>query len=317
MKENLIKTFGLPEPFGLTLLIIGLILALAPWLSGHDFGIFKIPQFSLRIRKALRILGPIFLIVAIVVHIPIVGPSRQGCSLSGRVFNSLDNQPLSGVIIGFYQYTEDVRKSKQVKFNVATTGLDGIFRADCQDIPDSEFPLRVVLSHPNWKATHLTALKVERGMEKSDINFPVAIRDFDLKFPPPKETPPAQPGPIGTILRIETSEGSRSYDFRTEVTNLGPTEGDFYFSPSHPSFWANNQGQRGIVDLGKINISLDQVTPPQSGYYKFGIPAIVGHVYVSLAREGNEGEYIIFRVLDIQVSDETVQYYEIQYYYRR
>jgi hypothetical protein len=69
--------------------------------------------------------------------------------------------------------------------------------------------------------------------------------------------------------------------------------------------------------LGKINIPLDQVIPPESGYYKFGVPAIVGHVYVSLARKGNEGEYIIFRVLDIEVSDDTVQHYEIQYDYRR
>lgn len=113
----------------------------------------------------------------------------SGCSLSGTVFDSVTNEPLPGVIIGFQTYTEDRRDAERVEFNAATTGLDGEYRADCRGIDDSKFPLLVMLSHPNWKATHLTHVKVERGMERSDVNFPVAIRDSGLKLPPRPVTP--------------------------------------------------------------------------------------------------------------------------------
>ena len=77
MKESLLRALDLPEPFGLTLLILGLILALAPWLAGHDFGMFKVPQFRPRTKNSLRVLGPIYLLVAIAIHIPIIEPSRE------------------------------------------------------------------------------------------------------------------------------------------------------------------------------------------------------------------------------------------------
>jgi hypothetical protein len=241
----------------------------------------------------------------------------SGCSLSGTVFDSVTNEPLPGVIIGFQTYTEDRRDEEQVEFNAATTGLDGEYRADCRGIDDSKFPLRVMLSHPNWKVTHVTHVKVERGMDRSDVNFPVAIRDSDLKFPPHRDTPPVEPGDVGSILRIDTSGGPRSHDFQRGGTGSGPSGGDFYFSDLRPSFLANNRGQRGIVDLGETDRPLDEVTPPASGYSKFGIPAVVGHVYAALARDGNRGDHIVFRVLDVETSETAVRSYKIQYYYRK
>ena len=116
--------------------------------------------------------------------------------------------------------------------------------------------------------------------------------------------------PEGTI-RLSNSD---SYHFlANEIFNL--TGGDFYFgfSKGKSKFWANNHFQGGIIDLGDIgDVPLDSIDPPLQGYYRFGVEAILGHTYVSPAKEGEEGHYIIFRV--IQLVDD--QYVEIEYFYR-
>jgi hypothetical protein len=101
-----------------------------------------------------------------------------------------------------------------------------------------------------------------------------------------------------------------SYDISTN--SIGKlTYGDFYYSGG--SFWANNIGQRGVIDLGNIGIvSLDQVNIPLTGYSRFGVAATVGHTYVSLAQQGEEGSYIVFRVASMNATgNETV----IEYLY--
>ena len=61
---------------------------------------------------------------------------------------------------------------------------------------------------------------------------------------------------------------------------------------------ACNQGQRGIVELGdRGSTALDQVTIPPIGYVRQrSLQLQVGSVYVSKAREGLEGHFVIFRV---------------------
>ena len=242
------------------------------------------------------------------------------CSVSGVVINTVDQQPLVGVIIGFDEY-EGEKSAKRVKFNAAQTGLGGRFKVYCDDIDDSRFPLRIVLSHRNWIATHVTAVKVEKGKERNDVNLPVRITANDFRFPPHKKVPAIAPGPVGKVVTIETLGRARSYDFKTESVGNGPTEGDFYFSGTHPSFWGNNQGQGGIVDVGNNEKPLDQLTAPETRYYKYGVPALVGRVYVAQAKEGREGDYIIFRVLDLSVQGEgdgeATQRYVLQYLYRQ
>jgi len=89
----------------------------------------------------------------------------------------------------------------------------------------------------------------------------------------------------------------QGYDF-TEGTVGLPYHGDFYFVEM--KFWANNSGQRGVYDLGDIgSVPLDQVQIPESGYIRYGVTAVAGHTYVSLAQEGEEGNHIVFRVLDV------------------
>jgi hypothetical protein len=113
------------------------------------------------------------------------------------------------------------------------------------------------------------------------------------------------------IIRLEDGD---SYHFLAGE-RYKYTDGDFYFGfdENTAQFWANNRFQQGLLDLGDIGeVSLDQVEIPTEGYYRFGVPAIVGHTYVSPAKQGEEGHYIVFRVTDLQ-SD---QYVEIEFYYR-
>ena len=60
----------LPQEFGALLLSLALILTLAPYLSGHDFGIFKIPAFNDGARSNLKWIGPVLLVAGIIIHLP-------------------------------------------------------------------------------------------------------------------------------------------------------------------------------------------------------------------------------------------------------
>lgn len=70
MRQSILEMAGLPPPFGITLLGLGLILTLSPYLGGADFGLFKVPTFSPGSQNRLRIFGPLALIAAISLHVP-------------------------------------------------------------------------------------------------------------------------------------------------------------------------------------------------------------------------------------------------------
>jgi len=98
-----------------------------------------------------------------------------------------------------------------------------------------------------------------------------------------------------------------SYHFLTGRTDyLGG--GDFYvkfYDDQTVKFHANNSQQRGIVDLGHIEEKqLEQVKPPSDGYTRRGVEAVKGHTYVSKAKGGEEGNYIVFRILHISAISE-------------
>lgn len=104
-----------------------------------------------------------------------------------------------------------------------------------------------------------------------------------------------------------TSQDSR--DFKRGTTKEF-VDGDFYVtidSVGAAMFWANNKGQRGLVDLGDVGVAnLSDIKPPRDGYYKFGLPVVAGHAYVSLARE--DGHFVIFRVTGVTDKAVTVEY---------
>ena len=64
-------------------------------------------------------------------------------------------------------------------------------------------------------------------------------------------------------------------------------------------------------DLGNIgNVALSTVTIPSAGCTRYGVSVVAGHTYVSLAQEGEEGHYIVFRVTSLQsdTSSVTIDY---------
>lgn len=94
------------------------------------------------------------------------------------------------------------------------------------------------------------------------------------------------------------------YDFDTR-TYTGPAPGDLYFSQG--AFWANNLGQRGVVQVGACD-SVDGVaTVPMAGYTRFGVPAQVGNCYVALGHNEEHGD-VVFRVDDLTSSTVTITF---------
>lgn len=74
-RASIIKLLGLPETFAVLLLTFSFILLLAPYFSGADFGLFKIPQFADPARKKLKLIGPIVFLALVVSFVPLI-PGR-------------------------------------------------------------------------------------------------------------------------------------------------------------------------------------------------------------------------------------------------
>ncbi len=72
-KISLFELLGWQDDFGVLLLSVCFILLLAPYLAGKDFGIIKIPEFSLQTKRALRWLGPLlFIACAVALVAPLI-----------------------------------------------------------------------------------------------------------------------------------------------------------------------------------------------------------------------------------------------------
>ena len=68
------QMFAWPDQIGITFFLLSLILALAPYASGSDFGIFKIPTLAERSNKILRYAGPFCLVLSLVSFLPLWPP---------------------------------------------------------------------------------------------------------------------------------------------------------------------------------------------------------------------------------------------------
>ena len=67
---NIFNLFGIPTEFGILLLTLSLILFLAPYFSGTDFGVIKIPIFSSKAKKRLILFGPFLILGTIILFLP-------------------------------------------------------------------------------------------------------------------------------------------------------------------------------------------------------------------------------------------------------
>ena len=103
------------------------------------------------------------------------------------------------------------------------------------------------------------------------------------------------------------------YDFSAETAG-GLSHGEFYLSPleAAENFYANNLGMNGLQDVG-IQQNLVDTPIPDSGYTRFGVPVVVGHTYVSLAEDGEEGNFIVFTVSAADEEKVSINYIYVSF----
>ena len=99
-----------------------------------------------------------------------------------------------------------------------------------------------------------------------------------------------------------------SFDFSSKEYGT-VSDGEFYFTDG--KFFANNLGQRGLIDLGAIQFDPAGIEIPPTGYDQFGVEPIPQHVYISLSRAGNDNRYILFTVnyLTLEGNAVSLEYY--------
>jgi len=95
------------------------------------------------------------------------------------------------------------------------------------------------------------------------------------------------------------------YDFSKQAESWGAA--DLYYLGVYNVFLADWMGQRGLVDLGPVALK-DIKSLPESGYCRSGVEAVVGHSYVALAHETEEGYYILFTVTDLHDYSVTIEW---------
>lgn len=72
---------GLPEAVQTALLIVGIALALTPWLAGFTIGSVQIPKLDPRRRRALRVTGPLAVLLGIALVVPVAALRPEGTDL--------------------------------------------------------------------------------------------------------------------------------------------------------------------------------------------------------------------------------------------
>jgi hypothetical protein len=243
-----------------------------------------------------------------------------GCTIQGRLIDTDTGQPIGGVTVGLVEYADDARDDLLVNPNAGTTDANGEFSISCDGIPMSRFPLRLTLTRSDWWAVWHTNVVVEVG-GREGIQITTSLCEELKPLGSPVATDVLIGGGPTRRLTLVTNGNWAAYDFNPRVVSGNTSQGDFYVSHcGEPTFWANNNGppyyQQGIVDLGDIgNAPLQSVVPPLSGYWNFGLEAVVGHTYVSRARQEFTGDYIVFRVVEIITDGLVVERYVLDYYY--
>jgi hypothetical protein len=68
---SLATRIGLPEQFQNTVLLLGFLLALAPYLAGVKIGSLQVPTFERRKRRMMRLCGPLVFLVTLALVVPV------------------------------------------------------------------------------------------------------------------------------------------------------------------------------------------------------------------------------------------------------
>ena len=107
---NAIQKIGLPQEFGVVLLVLALIVTLAPYAGAVDFGIFRIPRFPPQQRKRFVVGGPAALLIAIGLFVPWWATTEESAQV-WKVAWAQINQPLPS-----YGDSQGVRATNRQRF---------------------------------------------------------------------------------------------------------------------------------------------------------------------------------------------------------
>lgn len=112
-KKSIITLLGIPEAFGSVLLSLTLILALAPYLAGADFGIFKIPDLNTQSKQTLKWLGPVFVLGSILLFVPLLDPKANFSIVRPNNNDELPlGEDLSWMLEGKFPITDENQDTK-------------------------------------------------------------------------------------------------------------------------------------------------------------------------------------------------------------
>ncbi|CAN7463098.1 hypothetical protein [Paraburkholderia hospita] len=276
-KQSLLALLGLPDQFGVALLLLALALFLAPYLAGHDFGVVKIPSFNPAARRILRFIGPVCLLAVVLLHVPLVDkptpPQKEGhtvaeatCTLSGLVFDSDTNRPLAGVFLDLYRDLSNMQQRPTVlKPGVATTGPDGKFSINCNWVKQSQFPILLALRNPNWQATRITGPKIEKPGQWEGINIPIAMSEVELKPLPDVwvSFSDRKIGPDWFLVGIVENKGGRTF---------ACVRARFHISTSYQDKMEGEPDR----DLGFVDVDVRDLGPNEKRPYQTKLPKKVG-----------------------------------------
>jgi hypothetical protein len=99
------------------------------------------------------------------------------CHVAGAVYDRETNQPLADIEVQYFRHTQDPNEYVHgVRSQLATTGPDGRFSADCSTVEAENFPLRLVVASRNWRTPLQTNEYVRKGERRTDVNIYVSDR---------------------------------------------------------------------------------------------------------------------------------------------
>jgi hypothetical protein len=200
-RRSIISWLGIPEAFGTLILSLALILTLAPYFAGTDFGIFKVPDLNAQYRKILKWLGPVSLLGAFLLFVPLLETPT-----SPELETPTSPEVLSPLTPGY----DFIAKASTAKWSNGSSQLSFpgnrddrqgfVYFGSYEVLEDDTVSPRFLEMHPEW---------VDHGLIEGQYG-PFQIAN-DLKFR----------GKVGFLKTARVSDG---VNFRIEYLPLSSTE---------------------------------------------------------------------------------------------
>jgi hypothetical protein len=197
-RESILELLGLPSEFGYLLLVLGLIFVLAPYVADHDFSIIKIPNFATRIKRVLKVFGPICFLIVLSMHIRFYGADHELSKT--RELPELDVSPYNppAVVLKPQEPQAGIQPGKPPAVPQSSRSAEGVTQSEVveasvawgsSEMAEADVPLeRVITYQSHWESgiSHimyrLPYLElVERGELVSGVNY--LGSPFKWRFP--------------------------------------------------------------------------------------------------------------------------------------